>query len=1265
MSSRRTRTLLVLLLLIAIAPGVRPDEGNQTPPKWIRPTGELVTPHITWKKPSAQGPLKVLFITYRTGMREIIEIAQRFDMDWSVFATESQESFVLTDYQTKWFSGTSQEEMEARLREKLAGDVDCIVVANIKWDILPEWARTEILAKVDAGTGLAGYLWERFDDRPFRDKNFDYAIEHKLDVDARSVIGAFPWEGMPAFRQHSSFEGFASSSVYFAKSGKGRVALLQGYKCPFLQMLVPEIVDHFPDVATVHYDYYLALAIRLMEWAAGREPSVRVAQPAARRQAVDREDLTRIEFLVGSAEDLNALAEFALRSARTGDVVRTGKRPVSLRPGANKMSWRVTAVPAGSYFADTWLRTAGNTLAFGSLFLEVTSASHVAAINTNKDAFNKGEKIEGAVSVAAPQQGQSIEVSWYDTYGRCVAQTEASLKGGEDQTVPFAFDNDSPLTIMNLVKVRLLAGEEVLDVEEKPFFYRNLYVPSDEVKFCSWAHNGHKPDSYLVPVVNGQLARAGFDTVLSHSPFDLKGNTAGLAAAANLNGGVFQGPLGFMMPRARGVRSTPAGEERYHCLSDPAQKERARKLWTQVANTVDKYSARLYMSGDELCLIPHGSQADVCFSEHCLADFPRFLKTVYADLDALNAEYGSEYKTWDEIKPINLDTAMKTGEIPRWIDHRRHMDTVWADFTKLAGDAIAKVTPHALNGYGGSNDPGHMPKTAALGGADYYKLGCIMTYNGAYYYPMQLDALRDFSAPGTLISGGYFAGYRQLWRCARDPLHCDWWTWNGILRGANSIWPFVVGSHSMSCSFTAPDLTFLDHFKSTIEQVRVLKSGVAKLILNSKRPDDGIAVLYSIPSMYLTTFVPDMPRFWDCPAATAIVFPEAGFQFRLIASEEVDEGILTGDRFRALYLPYAQAISPKGVGEILAFAKNGGLVIADLRPAVADAHGKPYPKGALDELFGVSQDTQEPDPEADAEPILQAALGDLEGTLPPTHADLSLKLAGGSALAAIGDAPALVVNDYGKGKGILLNMSIGDFAEHVEMPCIRFKDDDVAAAAKSLLQQCLAMGAIAPPIPISPYVPGCHVWRFDNGGALLQALLWDAPAFLPGDLDINTLNDEHREKAEETRDVALHLPRPMHVYDTLAGEYLGLSNQVKRTVRPGRIQILSALPYQVKALRVNVTPAQTPPGTTVDYEIQIEPDPPDIQPEMHIIRIELTDPDGNTVDHYRLNARAGRGACRGRLNLALNDKPGPWSLLATDVATGVGARTSFTVLPKD
>ena len=66
-----------VLVMFLCASQFASAEQKEQFPKWLEPTDEFVTPHIKWDKPSAQGPLRVLFITYRLGMREIVEICER------------------------------------------------------------------------------------------------------------------------------------------------------------------------------------------------------------------------------------------------------------------------------------------------------------------------------------------------------------------------------------------------------------------------------------------------------------------------------------------------------------------------------------------------------------------------------------------------------------------------------------------------------------------------------------------------------------------------------------------------------------------------------------------------------------------------------------------------------------------------------------------------------------------------------------------------------------------------------------------------------------------------------------------------------------------------------------------------------------------------------------------------------------------------------------------------------------------------------------
>ena len=56
-------------------------------PQFCSPSREVVTPHIAWANPYASGKLRVLFIGHRYRMREVIEFAQRLEMDYDFAAT--------------------------------------------------------------------------------------------------------------------------------------------------------------------------------------------------------------------------------------------------------------------------------------------------------------------------------------------------------------------------------------------------------------------------------------------------------------------------------------------------------------------------------------------------------------------------------------------------------------------------------------------------------------------------------------------------------------------------------------------------------------------------------------------------------------------------------------------------------------------------------------------------------------------------------------------------------------------------------------------------------------------------------------------------------------------------------------------------------------------------------------------------------------------------------------------------------------------------
>ncbi len=90
----------IFLLGGIVYAGVYEAPGYGT--KYFTPVEDVITPHIKWLKPSAQPPLKVLFLTYRFygGMREIVEISQRMDIKYDVFASDTIANYLMPHYAT-------------------------------------------------------------------------------------------------------------------------------------------------------------------------------------------------------------------------------------------------------------------------------------------------------------------------------------------------------------------------------------------------------------------------------------------------------------------------------------------------------------------------------------------------------------------------------------------------------------------------------------------------------------------------------------------------------------------------------------------------------------------------------------------------------------------------------------------------------------------------------------------------------------------------------------------------------------------------------------------------------------------------------------------------------------------------------------------------------------------------------------------------------------------------------------------------------------
>jgi hypothetical protein len=1183
--------------------------------------------------------------------------------------------------------GISPGDAAVRLRHKLSKDYDVIVIGNVYWKAMPDWARQSILNKVKAGAGLVAFL------RGEWDSPLTKAFSKPIEGDRREVISAFPFPGLPAYRGFGSFQNFAESTLKLSEYGSGRLVLVrgrapegaasslwssrgvgEGVRVPRRQMLTAEIADSFPDIHMVHYDYYLAQIGHLLRWASKAARPVRIEQPALAVTVLNRQRWAHLAISIRSDDNVKAQLHYAARHHQSGEVLVKGEQPLSLKTGKNSVAIDLPLLPAGYYFLDAWVKQADKVLEYGSLYLQVNSEAHIEDVVLSSATFSMHDPVEGVIRVNA---GQEIEIVQRDNFGRLVARQNMQVKR-DVKTYTFSLKTPAALSILQHLEVQLIDAGQPVDIKRKTFTYWNQFPPRDDIRAIIAA--GNFDNSYLDVTKTRAFHEMGLDTRMTaggwtvHSSEALEGtplhrwirprkrrdprNTHyGAAVMGNIRDliSLYHSVDGdydwYIEPRGRS-RMGPNGPIRVPSLTNPGFIKKARRFYASEARRLKQFGMTEFNLGDECTYV--SSDIDVDFSDTTIRSFQNYVREIYGTIDQLNQQYDSSYSDFDEVIPQPFDKAKASGQISMWIDHRRHTERLWAGYFDMARRSITAEYPGALVGYEGSDEPGHIRAQRIGGGEDYYLLAKSMTMNGTYYYPFQLDCVRDFSEPGTMIGGGWFGGYAAKWRAGRDALHQQWWVWNSLLRGANSIWVstgngLVQGDGYFSV--IAADLSPFEFFRSTTGHIKRAKAGIGKLFMAADRPDDGIAVLYSPASMLLSAFDDTMPARWDSPSAVPYVLGEAGYQYRMVYAEDLAKGIMKRGGYRALYLPYAQAISQAQAAAILAFAKAGGLVIADIRPGVADEHGKPYEHGSLDVLFGIKQQTAHA--QAATKPITVGI-----HKLTPARVDASIQLADGAkAHGTAEDTPVVITHSYGQGAGVLLNFAPSDYMAGNLSYDVNFQTEQLAQSVGAIVREQLEARGIKQAIKLEPDFSNCHVYRFStckNGEVL--GLVWDAPAFLPG---IRYNEDKIiAQAAKRTTTVAAHLQGKRHVYHIFTGEYMGYIDTIKQQMQPGQVHLFTALPYKVDAVRIDMS-GKIKQGNQLRFSASLQTQ--DSPPGLHVLRVELIDPAGNLVEHYSRNLTMIKGQADGTISLAFNDLPGRWKLRARDVATGISKSQVFEV----
>ena len=309
---KQMKWLCTALALVALPTQAVPPYGDPNQP-YDKLPGTWETYHVPWLKPLAEGRRNVLFIVPFAESREVVELAQRLELDYAVIMTAGRAAWALGSgggggSEPTTLMGTEAEAVVTKIADQrlnLAQPYDAIVIGKVSWEAIPAKYRDLILEHVKRGTGLA-YV------SPNRQKpdiaNGEYAKPQGVETAqdqlydqlfrtdenpqvGKAITDALPLDILPLKRLEAPTEFAALKKIqaeFFnihyrqvpvcittSHLGKGRVLALQYFdtemKGRSSTALTPGL-RHDPTL----YDYDHALLARCVRWTCGADPVINV-----------------------------------------------------------------------------------------------------------------------------------------------------------------------------------------------------------------------------------------------------------------------------------------------------------------------------------------------------------------------------------------------------------------------------------------------------------------------------------------------------------------------------------------------------------------------------------------------------------------------------------------------------------------------------------------------------------------------------------------------------------------------------------------------------------------------------------------------------------------------------------------------------------------------------------------------------------------------------------------------------------------------------
>ncbi|MHC4874115.1 MAG: beta-galactosidase, partial [Planctomycetota bacterium] len=703
------------------------------------------SPHIPWARPYHKGKTRVFVIMQTQVGREMLEFAQRMDMELKT-VTYGSTSWKAPNALVKGWSNIAS---EMHIKKILREDPIDVLVLRTRWWPFSDEVKNMIKKRVKAGMGLVyvGVAYEtnketdpelykmvsqgKFmarhngDSRYFNKNGFPDHWEAAAD---HYIAGALPWQeiktqtlvyeqttGKPVVIWKSEKHGDVPLIVT-SKYGEGRVACVN-YESHWFpgrgDHLVPNMYSgqnmNRPDeskyeqkVYRYHVNEYAwALLSRCTLWAAQRESELYI-EDASAKLADNKAKLTINMLNKGKSGRL--MCELTLRNEDSKILM---KKSELINAAAGKSTLDIefdsTKIEGMLNFVEFRLLNNNGVVDFGATALK-TPAPKVTVTVDKALSFAADKKPSALVDIKGKIPAETnLIISIEDGNGRVISETDTGAI--TKNKASHKLETLSKLGIPEYyVRASLLNNGKVIADD----IYRAVYEVPVNLKdwlYCVETYQGYYNFwAKLEYQKMRDLGIRGCHTMANAAHTILEMRSAGWEAG-DVTGFMYKWktPKNHNKKVAQYRRTGDVKHlVREYDLHDPAyramQKKRIEKLTPLLRaagiwdNTIiDEYDAT--------------SGADYSFAEPTLVKFREWAKTQYKDLNELNAAYGRNYAAWDEVLPLTIEQARKAGKFAGWVDLRRFIELSSIDFWSWVHKELLKHNPAAKISLSGTQSP--------------------------------------------------------------------------------------------------------------------------------------------------------------------------------------------------------------------------------------------------------------------------------------------------------------------------------------------------------------------------------------------------------------------------------------------------------------------------------------------------------------------------------------------------------------------------------